>query len=62
MISLAKIARGNKTKIVLFVNNVFGQKFSRKNAQKIVLFPSLLPFLSLNQDWKQCQDKPLYST
>ena len=40
MISLAKIARGNKAKIVLFVNNVFGQKFSRKNAPKIVLFPS----------------------
>jgi hypothetical protein len=40
VISLPKIARGNKTKIVLFVNNVSGQNFSRKNAQKSVLFPS----------------------
>jgi hypothetical protein len=29
VISLAKVALGNKTKMVLLVNRVFGQKFTR---------------------------------
>ena len=67
MISFAKVAHGNKTKMVFFWI-IFGQKLTR-NSKKFCFVSKCnfchlyhITFVALIQNWKQCQNKPLYPT
>ena len=68
VISLVKVALGNKTKMGSIVNIVFGQKFTR-NAKEFCFVSNCSlcnfhhsTFVALIQNWKQGQDTPLYPT